>query len=176
MIRNPNEIVSQDNKITTILTKSKKYGNHIVEIDSDDYDIIKVYYWRIAKKPNRDKYYIKTNINSKKHLFLHRLIMNLYDTNLEIDHIDNNTLNNKKENLRICNRTENMHNRIKYVNNKSGYKGVYFSKVLKKWHSRIQNNKEHIHLGYFNDIKDAAIAYNKAAVEYHGEYARLNEV
>ena len=45
-----------------------------------------------------------------------------------------------------------------------------------KWHAQIQINKRHIRLGSFDDIKDAALAYNEAAKKHHGEFARLNEI
>jgi hypothetical protein len=62
------------------------------------------------------------------------------------------------------------------ISNKSGYKGVYFNKRDSNWRARIQLNKKEIHIGCYINIKDAARAYNEAALKYHGEFANLNKI
>lgn len=106
---------------------------------------------------------------------LHRLIMNA-QSGQYVDHINGNKLDDRKSNLRICTNAENMWNRNAQRNNTSGYKGVYRNKPTNNWKSIIIVNQKSIHLGYFDDITDAAKAYNEAAIKYHGEFASLNEI
>jgi len=112
--------------------------------------------------------------NSRK-IFMHREIAKRMGLDLsnEIDHKDNNGLNNRRENLRTATHAQNNQNKGKSKNNTSGYKGVNWEKRRNKWRARIYFNKNYIHLGYFNDIEEAAKAYEKAAKKYHGKFARI---
>jgi hypothetical protein len=92
---------------------------------------------------------------------------------LHIDHINGNTLDNRKANLRICTRAENNCNIKRRKNNTSGYKGVSFDKRKKKWSAYISKNYKHYFLGYFVTPEEAYIAYCKASKKYHGEYGRI---
>lgn len=89
-----------------------------------------------------------------------------------VDHDDLNPLNNRIDNLRACNQSENMGNKGKNKNNTSGYKGVYWNKNAKRWHAQITKNRKSIHLGYFKTAEEAHAAYCKAATEIFGEFAR----
>ena len=88
-----------------------------------------------------------------------------------IDHEDNNTMNDRIGNLREATHSQNMQNRGKQKNNQCGYKGVH--KVRDKYRSMIRINKKRIHLGYFNDRESAYAAYCEAAKKYHGDFARM---
>lgn len=89
-----------------------------------------------------------------------------------IDHRDGNGLNNLPSNLRIATSTENSRNRRKNSNNQSGYKGVCW--CARKWRAAIRVNGKLKHLGYFENVTDAALAYDVAAIHYFGEFAHLN--
>lgn len=94
-----------------------------------------------------------------------------------IDHRDGNPLNNSIANLRITDHIRNQWNRHLNKNNKSGYKGVHFVTRLKKYSAGIRiGTGKCIILGKFETAEEAAHAYNKAAVAYHGEFATLNPV
>tara|TARA_R110000764_G_scaffold28636_7_gene67423 strand:- start:1849 stop:2334 length:486 start_codon:yes stop_codon:yes gene_type:complete len=101
---------------------------------------------------------------------LHRVIMEAPD-GMDVDHIDGNTLNNRKSNLRVCSHHENLMNRKKHKNNKSGVKGVSWYKNLNKWHAQIQCDKK-IHLGYYDDFDEAVKVRKEAEEKYFGEFNR----
>lgn len=94
--------------------------------------------------------------------------------NTHIDHIDGDKLNNKFSNLRACTHIQNQHNQPKRRNNKSGYKGVCWMKSSKRWHAQICCNSKIRHLGLFHDKVEAAKAYDRAALELHGDFSWTN--
>jgi hypothetical protein len=103
---------------------------------------------------------------------MHRLIMGA-EPGQEIDHINGNGLDNRKENLRVATRKENQQNRhITWGN--STYKGVYWEKQKNKWRARIFVSGKCVHLGFFLTEKEAAVAYNQGAIKYFGSFACLN--
>ena len=110
-----------------------------------------------------------------KGIRLHRFLLDA-PKDFFVDHINGDTLDNRKANLRLCNNQQNGCNSKLRSNNTSGYKGVHFSKKENKWISAIMCNRKHYRQGCFHSKKEAALAYNKAAVKYHGEFARINDV
>ena len=147
-------------------------------IDDKDYDLVSQRKW-YATTENDEKLRVKTTINKKKIRLHHFLLGN--EPGTVIDHIDGNTLNNQRSNLRRCSHAENMRNRKqKGRNNTSGYKGVYYYSaqkhihMKKRWAARIDKDNKVIFLGYFDTAEAAARAYDNAAIEYHGEFAKLN--
>lgn len=107
-------------------------------------------------------------------VILERMIGRSLEKHELVDHINNeNSLDNRRCNLRLANNSENCMNRGIPRNNTSGYKGVHWSKHMSKWRALIRVNKERIHLGYHDNIEDAYKAYCEAALIYHGDFARL---
>lgn len=150
-------------------------------VDNEDFERINQYKWHIGIEETR-KYALRTiHVKGQKDKSqrMHRLVLN-YFGKLDIDHKDLDGINNQKSNLRICTHSQNLQNTLKAVDNKSGYKGVTwhydYDKKWGKWLARIRINKKLIFLGYFDDKKEAAIAYNKAVIKYFGEFGRLNVV
>ena len=92
-----------------------------------------------------------------------------------VDHIDGDKKNNHFENLRWATHSENIRNSKAQTNRSSIYKGVSYSKPANKWVARLKLHGKDKHLGCFDCEKEAAEAYNKAATEHYGEYAKLNE-
>jgi hypothetical protein len=80
----------------------------------------------------------------------------------EVDHIDGDTLNNKWENFRISDRSQNACNSEKYIKAQSGLKGAYFNKSNGWWFSQISINCKSKHLGTFNSAQEAHEAYKEA--------------
>ncbi|MEH7249190.1 HNH endonuclease [Neobacillus niacini] len=106
-------------------------------------------------------YHIFNSLGKKSKRSLHRLIMNC-PTNKIVDHINHDTLDNRRENLRIVNNSQSMQN-VKGTrkDNKSGYKNVSWHKLMKKWRVRLNINKQEITIGYFDDVHEAG----KSALE-----------
>ncbi|MFA4103151.1 AP2/ERF family transcription factor [Serratia sp. IR-2025] len=120
--------------------------------------------------------YLKAVVKGKTYL-LHRLAWFYVHGSWPvgtIDHIDLDKQNNKIANLRDISFSCNLRNRKKRKNNKSGYKGVCWSNKGAGWRASICVNKKITYLGTFANKEDAALAYDRAAILLHGEYARLN--
>lgn len=155
--------------------QGKNKNKYVAFVDDEDYYKVSKYRWHVHF--NKSTYYAKTNIGNGKKLRMHRFIMDLKDFEY-VDHIDGNGYNNKKNNLRICNLNQNSCNRkssgeIKYL-------GVYIMKIKNKgkiykyYRANITKNNKGIYLGLFKSAEKAAIAYNNAAIKYHGDFARIN--
>jgi hypothetical protein len=94
-----------------------------------------------------------------KRVMMHRVVMGFPDNKLDIDHIDRNGLNNTRENLRVCTRSQNNHNAPKPINNTSGYRGVTWDKRKGRWLAQIGTQVGHKFLGYFDTAEKASVAY-----------------
>jgi len=172
----PNKIIYQDEKIVKFLIESPKYGNIEVLIDVEDYNKIKNYRWYAHLDKRTNSFYVRTHIERIILLSLHRVILNLTNPKIKGDHKDHNTLDNRKQNLRVCTQSENLRNQKLHKNNKSGYKGIRWRNKNKKWEAYIGLNHKYTHLGSYKNKLDAVLAYNQAAIKYYGEFARLNNV
>jgi hypothetical protein len=93
------------------------------------------------------------------------------------DHANCNSLDNCRSNLRIATPSQNLHNKPKRsVSCTSRYKGVYYDKVRKKWTPEIKCKGKKYYLGRYDSEAEAALAYNKKAIELLGQFAYLNEI
>lgn len=145
-----------------------------VKVDDDLYELLKSKTWRVI---NRGTKYI-ADCNGR---YMHRLIMGLTDPEVFVDHIDRDTMNNQRSNLRPCTRTENRWNTNPISKGKSMYKGVHPAYVKKKdnkirWTARIKVGSKYTSLGYFKTEEEAAKAYNIEAIKHHGDFASLNVI
>ena len=150
-------------------------------VDDEDFEYLNQWKWswvggeRIyaARGEYDPTTYIKgKNHGRTKHIFMHRVIIN---SDAEtVDHINGNTLDNQRSNLRPCSEIDNIRNQKMASDNTSGYKGVAWGKREKYWIAYITVSYKQKHLGYFRNKIDAAIAYDLAACRFFGEFARLN--
>lgn len=107
---------------------------------------------------------------------MHRLLIYV-PPGFEVDHINRNGLDNRRANLRTCTKSENAANREKVGGDTSSkYKGVHRRADSGKWMARIKVNGRRRSLGCFYSEEEAALAYNVAATEEFGEFARVNVV
>ncbi len=173
-----------------LLTKGQK-----CLVDDEDYDVVSRHKWKAVWCT--DRYYAGRTVKSPSEsdgiskggiLLMHRFIMGA-KKGQEIDHRNNNSLDNRRENLRFCTSSQNRANcmgpngEVKYRPGRSKYKGVYWNKEKQKWQAQIGNSAglkgrlKTIYLGRFDSEEEAALAYNKKALELRGaEWARLNVV
>jgi len=138
-------------------------------VDDDMYEYLSQWKWQVTKGGNN--YYAMSRIKNKT-VYMHRLVNNT-PKGFHTDHINHNSLDNRKYNLRTCTTSQNLMN-SKPVNKTSKYKGVHYFARDKNWQAQIMLNYKHYHLGYFDDEIEAARAYDAKAKELFGEYARLN--
>lgn len=141
-------------------------------VDDEDFDFLNQWKWYNANGYAARKKYERVGIGlyAYKTLFLHSL---LCPSDGVTDHVNGNSLDNRKINLRACTQKQNVWNTPKKVTNTSGYKGVSYHKPSGKWVAQIYEVGRKRYLGIFKDIGEAKAAYDKAARRLHGEYARL---
>lgn len=140
-------------------------------VDDEDFEYISQWKWCVA-----GRYAIRVTQKNKikKMISMHREINKTPD-GLITDHVNGDGFDNRKINLRTCTQKENCHNQRAQSKKKSSkFKGVSWRRDCKKWRAYIALNKKIKHLGYFDDEKDAAMAYNRAALVLHGDFCRLN--
>ena len=145
-------------------------------VDDEDYEWLNQWKWQARKY--RDTFYVRRQqwLKAEKKntvILMHRQILKAKKGE-DVDHIDHNPLDNRKTNIRICTRSQNMANRGSTKNASSKYKGVFWSKNCKKWIAQIQHNYKRMHLGCFCQEIEAAKAYDRKAKKLFGEYAYLN--
>jgi hypothetical protein len=105
---------------------------------------------------------------------LHREIMN-HPKGLLVDHRNRNTLDNRRENLRLATNSQNQFNKAKTSRKTSSrFIGVFLEKCTGRWIAKVTVERKRIWSGRFDSEIDAAKAYDEAAKKYHGEFARLN--
>lgn len=108
-----------------------------------------------------------------RNVLLHRLLLGVKDPKVHIDHIDSDGLNNRRSNLRLATRVENMRNQRGHRDSSSGLKGVSWDKRKRKWVAQICVLGQQKFLGRFDTTQEAHEAYCKGAAMFHGEFARV---
>jgi len=144
------------------------------QVDDDDYEWLSQFNWCVQGNYAARAKSKKRGEKGAFFVFMHRAVMGLGDKrgiDRIVDHINRNSLDNRKENLRICTQSENLVN--SRINNKFGYKGVV-KFACGKYQAMIWNGKKNLHLGNYSELEDAARAYDAAAKMMHGEFASLN--
>jgi len=153
----------------------KKYSLNAI-VDDDDFDRISKYKWSVHKKGNCFYAHRGFVCNGKlKHVLMHQEILN-FPKDLDIDHINGNSIDNRKSNLRICLHQENAYNRRPNKDTETGYKDIHFVQKTHQFTVCITSNSKKHGIGNFKTLSEAIEAYNKAADKLHGEFAFKQEM
>jgi len=155
-------------------------------VDAADAPLVRELTWHVKTKSSQpDKVYaqatFRTRAGEKRSVVLHRFIADAAPGEI-VDHVSGDTLDCRRSNLRVTSSRGNATNITNSANQRrGGYKGVSWNKNAGKWEAHIaagavreSGRKRKIHLGLFDDPKKAARAYDRAAVEFFGEFASLN--
>lgn len=138
-------------------------------VDDEDFEWLSHWKW-MAVKGGKTWYATRT----LKQIRMHREIVKCHSTEI-VDHINRNGLDNRRENLRVCNAFESGQNRGLFSSNKSSkYKGVSWHVRCNKWEVQIVSKGKSFYIGLFDNEEDAAIAHDVAAQIFHREFAYLN--
>lgn len=147
------------------------------KVDDEDFEKFAIYRWYADKSQNGFRPRRTKRIAGRvTGIFLYREIM-AAKPGQHVDHINGDTLDNQRGNLRICTPGENIRNQKLHKNNTSGYKGLAKNEKRKHkrpWRATITINRKPVFLGNFATKEEAARAYDAKAKELHGEYASLN--
>ncbi len=151
-------------------------------VDDEDYALLSTISWHAWYNKNNGQFYAHHSVYQKGKnptvIRMHRYLLSVTDRSIHVDHENGNTLDNRKENLRISNRKQNARNRTReHKNNTSGYRGIRKTTVNKTnpWSVQIRINGKATTIGYFTTAEEAARAFDKAAKEHYGEFCgKLN--
>lgn len=138
----------------------------VAVVDASDYEWLSQWNWYAAKK--RNGFYAVRSESRHYPVHMHTVLLAV-DEGFVVDHRDGDGLNNRRSNLRPATNAQNRKNSQPRSDSKSGLKGVSYSKQDGKWIAAIT-----LFLGRYDSPEEAARAYDKAAQEFHGDFARLN--
>lgn len=156
-----------------IIPLSNGKGRMIV--DEGSYEYLSQFTWSLSHygyAVRRGRKSLGENV--QQIVYAHREIINA-EKGMDVDHINGDRTDNRKSNLRLCTRSQNLQN-MGSKPGTSSYKGVSWAKDRQKWRVSLRVNNKNINVGDFENEEEAALAYNVAASRAYGEYARLNVV
>ena len=160
------------------LSQSGKYsGVYVALVDDKDFERVNQFNWCVSKRSYTNYAQRRVRINGKSKIqYMHSFILEEYSnlSQLEIDHISHDGLDNRKLNLRRCSRGQNTMNHKDKTIGTSKYRGVHWYKKTGKYKSEIQNNGIIYRLGSFDSEIEAAKKYDEKAKYLHGDYAYIN--
>lgn len=160
--RKQNNIINKGSHFEMII-KNKK-GVFTILFDTEDLDLVNQYTWFMGNNG-----YARAHIpDSRKMILMHRLILNTPE-DIDTDHFNHNTYDNRKNNLRICTTSQNMVNI--HIKQDKKYKGVYVSR-----HGRFYAKNANKYLGTFATPELAAQKYNDVVKNKYGDFAQLNKI
>jgi hypothetical protein len=162
--------------------KIKLTRGKVALVDLEDYERLAQFTWLVWQDWITGRFYAgrwsrkeeQAGRLGKSMIPMHQEVLGKIE-GFRIDHIrPNDTLDNRKTNLRYATASQNGANRPAPSHNSSGFKGVCFSRREQKWRAYLTLNRKQIHLGFFKDKNQAARAYDMAALKAFGDFAHLN--
>ena len=145
---------------------------HVAPVDDEDYDELSRFNWQVDEWGYAVRYQGLPG-GKQTTIRMHRQILNA-PRGVEIDHVNRDTLDNRRENLRVATRRQNMANTSKGPRNTSGFKGVSSDRARGTFRATIKGPEKSVFLGRFTTAVAAAKAYDVAALKMFGEFARTN--
>ncbi len=139
-------------------------------VDDRDFEYLDKFRWR---KMKIGKYWYVSRRIKKGSISMHRLILKASKTNQYVDHINHNGLDNQRENIRLCNNSQNQMNATS-KGGSSKFKGVCFDKAKNKWRAVIHLDYKTFNLGYFTTEEEAAYIYDQFATQLFGQFSLTN--
>jgi hypothetical protein len=143
-------------------------------LDTSDVPLAERHAWNAYWNPHTRSFYAQAHLRTATGQttgYLHRLTLSPEDCSIEVDHINGDSLDNRRENLRPSMRHENARNSGTRRNNTSGFRGVHWCKREQRWKAYIRVNGKLIHIGYFDVFAEACAARVAAEKLYHGAFA-----
>jgi len=151
----------------------KLTNGYEVKVSNKDYKELNKHNWYAKRTKAGFVYAAKLkwdSVNKKRGTeFMHRRIMGAKGGEV-VDHVDHNTLNNMRSNLRLVTYSQNAMNRLNKNSNLSRKTGVIWHKSHQKWMARITENGNSRYLGYYDNVEDAIKARENAEIKYFGKY------
>ena len=151
---------------------------YVAIVSDEDYDRVAKYKWHCitaGRKGSKRHYAVRKvrDENGKQHnQYMHRFILEVTERSVDVDHRNGDTLNNTRENLRACTRSQNAMNRYHRVVNKTGFRGVMYVRSIDKYRASITAQGKHYYIGVFPTAAEAGAAYTSKAKELFGEFHR----
>lgn len=145
-------------------------------VDEEDYEAVNQYNWYTQFTKVKDIFYAHKRHRESKTGFIpmHRFLLGISDSEIFVDHINHNGLDNRRANLRACSNQQNCQNRRPIDGTTSIYSGVSFDKARGRWVATINKNKKTVLIGTFGSEQEAAQCRDRFAKKHYGEFANLN--
>lgn len=164
--------------VKLIDVSTPKHPDTFAIVDDEDYErVMDGPKWICNTQQDGRPYVVRTVCPSRgvmQKQSLHRFLINAPDEK-HVDHKNGNGLDNRRENLRLCSHEGNMRNKGISCTNTSGYKGIVYIRRINRWRAHIRIGEgRRLDLGCYKTKEEAAAVYDKAALKYHGEFARTN--
>jgi len=144
-------------------------------VDDADFPLVSQSRWQA--RPDRNTVYasrgVRDGSGKTKTLYMHVALLDAGD-GLVVDHINGNGLDNRRKNLRIATRGQNVHHSFTTVKNKHGFRGISFIERYQRWQVSMKTGGRNTYVGFYATAEEAARAYDAKALEVYGEFARLN--